>query len=81
MSRMQGLLKLVTVISVFGAWSIAQAQIVVEMQVSDNEDKLKVTTHGTCSVPDNSKGCISASGRVLINFNLKGVYNYDNRKF
>ena len=65
-------LQLVTMLSVVGVFSIAQAQNVVELRVSDNEDELEITTHGTCAGPDNSNGCVSVSGRVLINFNLTG---------
>ena len=70
-SKLQGLLKIVTVLSILGAWSIAQAQIVVDMRVSSNEDELEITTHGSCEGPKNRKGCIGVSGQVLINFLLK----------
>lgn len=70
--KLKNYLPLVTLLSVFGAFSIAQAQIIVDLRVSGDESKLKTMTHGTCQASYNSNGCIGASGRVLINFNLIG---------
>jgi hypothetical protein len=70
--KLKNFLQLVALLSVFGVFSIAQAQVVVDMRVSSSEDKLEVTTQGKCKGPNNRKGCVSASGRILINFLLKG---------
>jgi hypothetical protein len=69
--KLNNILQLVVLLSVFGAFSIAQAQIVVDMRVNDNEDELEITTHGTCDGPGNKKGCIGVAGRPMINFILK----------
>jgi len=73
--KVKKLLQLLTLLSVFGVFSIAQAQIVVNLRVNGAEDKLTTNTHGTCQHPKNQNGCISASGRVLINFQLIGERN------
>jgi hypothetical protein len=65
-------LQLVLTVSAIGFFSIAQAAIVVNMEVSDDEDALNITTHGTCNDANNSRGCITATGRQQINFNLVG---------
>ena len=64
-------LKLATVLGVVGFCSIAQAAIVVNLNVNASENKLTITTHGTC-VANNSNGCIKASGNQPINFSLTG---------
>jgi hypothetical protein len=65
-------LKLATVFGIVGFYSAAQAAIAVNMKVNSNEDKLTVTTNGTCISGANSKGCVKAQGRQPINFNLTG---------
>lgn len=57
-----------------GFSSIAQAQIVVNMQVNDSETGLSVTTPGNCS-GENHPGCVKGQGRQPINFNLTGDRN------
>ena len=63
-------LQLATVLFVAGFCSIAQAQIVVNMKVNSSQNKLTITTHGTCARQPNPAGCVRASGRTQINFNL-----------
>jgi hypothetical protein len=73
--KLKKILQLVALLSVFGVFSIAQAQIVVDLRVSGDEGRLKAMTHGTCAGPGNQRGCVAASGRVLINFVLTGKTN------
>lgn len=72
MTKATRLFQLLAILAVTGFYSAAQAQIVVNMQVSPSEDKLIVTTRGACSRPPNNAGCVRASGRIQINFNLVG---------
>jgi len=72
MKKLKALLQLTTALTVVGFCSLASAQIVVNLEVSPNEDELQITTHGACSRQPNNPGCVRASGQVQINFNLKG---------
>jgi len=54
-----------------GFSSLAQAAVVVNMSVNSSQDKLTITTNGTCT-SGNQNGCVKASGRQPINFNLTG---------
>jgi hypothetical protein len=65
-------LQTVLVLSTIGFFSIAQAAVVINIEVNDDETALDITTHGTCNDSSNSRGCIKASGRQQINFNLVG---------
>jgi hypothetical protein len=54
-------------------WGVsAHAAIVVQMRVNDTDDKLEITTRGSCTSGSNPKGCVKALGRQPINFNLVG---------
>lgn len=57
---------------VTGFYSAAQAQTVVNLEVSPNEDELIITTRGACAQPPNNRGCVRASNRIQINFILAG---------
>ncbi len=72
MINLKVFLQLAAVLSFVGFCSAAQAQIVVNLQVNSNQNKLTITTHGACSRQPNPPGCVRASGRVQINFNLVG---------
>jgi len=63
------LLLLAVVLSVGGFHSIAQAAIVVDLEVNANQQQLDATTHGDCS-QNNTNGCMRVSGNQNINFNL-----------
>ena len=65
-------LKIAGVILLAACCSIAQAQIVVNMKVNASEDKLTITTPGSCTSGANANGCVKAQGRQPINFNLTG---------
>jgi len=71
MSGLKTFLQLAVVLSVVGFHSIAQAQT-VSLEVNDSQDKLIVTSHGNCS-SNNANGCVRASGKIQINFNLKNT--------
>lgn len=54
-------------------WTVsAHAAIVVQMRVSENDDKLEITTLGSCTSGNNTNGCVQAQGAEPINFNLVG---------
>ena len=54
-------------------FSNAHAAIVVNMEVSDDETELNITTHGTCSGTNVPRGCMKVTGKgQQINFNLIG---------
>ena len=72
MTGLKGFLQFATALSVVGFCSVAQAQVVVNLEVNSNQDKLIVTTRGACANQPNMNGCVRASGRVQINFNLTG---------
>jgi hypothetical protein len=72
MTGLKGFLQFATVLSVVGFCSIAQAQVVVNLEVNPNQDKLIVTTRGSCANQPNTNGCVRASGRIQINLNLTG---------
>ena len=63
-------LQLAAVLSVVGFHSIAQAAIVVDLEVNASQDELIATTHGNCS-QNNTNGCVRVSGNQQINFNLR----------
>lgn len=69
--RIKILLRAVTVLSVIGFLSAAQAQLVVDLEVSPNQKKLIATSIGSCARQPNPPGCLRASGKVQINFILK----------
>ena len=71
MNKVGVFLKLTAALGIVGFCSVTQAAIVVNMQVNASESKLTITTQGTCA-SSNSNGCIKASGRQPINFNLTG---------
>jgi len=62
-------LQLAAVLSVVGFHSIAQAAIVVDLEVNASQTKLEATTRGNCS-QNNTNGCVRVSGNQNINFNL-----------
>ena len=70
MTRARVLTRLGWVLFIAGFSSIAQAAIVVNMQVNEDETKLTVTTPGNCTRGANHTGCVKAQGRQPINFNL-----------
>lgn len=70
MNRAGVLSKLTLILFIVGFSSIAQAQIVVNMQVNESETKLTVTTPGNCTRGANHTGCVKGQGRQPINFNL-----------
>ena len=72
MSRFKPIIGSALFVSVLGLSSIAHAAIVVNMEVSDNEDALNITTHGTCGGTNPPRGCMLVSGKQQINFNLIG---------
>ncbi len=71
-ARMTKLIQLLAILVVTGLYSVAEAQIVVKLEVSSNEDRLVITTLGACARSPVNPGCVRASGRVQINFNLVG---------
>ncbi len=64
------LTRLICVLFIAGFSSIAQAALVVNMQVNESETKLTVSTPGNCARGANHTGCIKGQGRQPINFNL-----------
>ena len=70
--RNRAFVKLTGLLLLAGFCSIAHAQIVVNMNVNDNQDKLTITTPGSCSNGANPNGCVKANGRQPVNFNLTG---------
>lgn len=70
MNKAGVLSKLTLVLFVVGVSSVAQAAIVVNMQVNDSETKLTVTTPGNCTQGANHPGCVKGQGQQPINFNL-----------
>lgn len=69
--KLTSLLRVATVLSIVGFLSVAQAQLVVSLDVSPDQEKLIVTSRGACARQPNPPGCLHASGQVQINFNLK----------
>jgi hypothetical protein len=63
---------LVIVMSAFGFWSVAQAQVPVGLKYNSATSKLEVTTRGTCTSAPEEKGCVKANGVTKINFQLNG---------
>jgi hypothetical protein len=63
---------LVIVMSAFGFWSVAQAQVPVGLKYNSATSKLEVTTRGTCTSAPEEKGCVKANGVTRINFQLNG---------
>jgi len=70
-SKLKSLLRVAAVLAATGSISLAQAAIVVNLKVNDDQSKLIPTSQGTC-VKNNTPGCVHASGRVQINFVLPG---------
>jgi hypothetical protein len=70
--KLKNFLQLVILLSVIGAFSIAQAQVVVKLTVNGDGDKLETSYRG-CKGPIDRKGCLAVSSRdgALINFRLK----------
>lgn len=62
----------VMLLAVVGYSTVAQAAIVVNMEVNEAEDALEITTHGTCGGTNPPRGCMLVSGKQQINFNLIG---------
>ena len=71
-TRFRAFLQLAFVVSVTGLCSLAQAAIVVNMEVNQAQDELVITTHGTCSGNNPARGCMKVTGKQQINFNLIG---------
>ena len=70
--KLQSLLRFAVALCAIGTVSLAQAAaIVVNFEVNENQTKLVATTPGNCA-SNNAPGCVRASGRVQINFNLTG---------
>lgn len=70
MNKAGVLSKFTLILFIVGCTSIAQAQIVVNMQVNESETKLTVTTPGNCARGANHTGCVKGQGQQPINFNL-----------
>ncbi len=71
-SKLKIVLRLAVLLAAVGFYSMAQsAAVSVNLSVNDDEDKLKITTPGSC-VSGNSKGCIKASKRTPVTFKLTG---------
>lgn len=72
-NRTKNSLRTAVLLALVFAFSIAHAQVVVQLRVNDNEDKLIINTPGNCKKQPNPPGCISATrGASHINFNLVG---------
>lgn len=72
-TRLKVIVHLAIVFLIVGFCSMAQAAIVVNMNVSDTEDELVITTHGTCQGTNVPNGCMAVTGgKQQINFNLVG---------
>ncbi|NOR20520.1 MAG: hypothetical protein GQ538_10590 [Xanthomonadales bacterium] len=69
-TNLKGVLQLMLLLFAVGFYTAAQAQTVVNLSV--NGSKLVISTPGSCSSGTNNPGCIKASGRNPINFNLVG---------
>ena len=68
-SGLKTFLQLAAVLSVVGFHAIAQAAMVVDLEVNAGQTNLEATTHGNCS-ENNTNGCLRVSGNQNINFNL-----------
>ena len=68
-NRLKTFLLMAVVLSVAGFHSVAQAAIVVNLEVNASQDQLVATTRGNCS-QNNTHGCIQMSGNQVINFNM-----------
>lgn len=62
--------QLLAILAAIGFCSVAQAQIVVNLQVNGN--KLTATSAGSCAKQPNPPGCTRISGRTNINFKMPG---------
>lgn len=80
-NQVRAFLQLAIVLLVAGFSSIAQAATVVQLSVNSNQDALDVTTRGQCANEPNNDGCVRASGRMNINFNLKNARCDDGSKW
>jgi hypothetical protein len=71
-SKFGSLICVAALFSAYGSIALAQTgAIVVNFNVNDDQSKLIATTPGNCA-ENNTPGCVRASGRVQINFNLTG---------
>ena len=75
-TKLKAFLRLASVLSIAGFCSLAQAAIVVNMEVGEDQEgneKLIITTHGTCSGNNPERGCMKVTGKdQQMNFNLIG---------
>lgn len=72
MYKLKAFLQLALVLSVTGVCSLAQAAIIVNMEVNEAQDEMIITTHGTCTGDNPARGCMKVTGKQQINFNLIG---------
>ena len=70
--KSRGFARWVTVLVVTLVTTSLQASVTVQMRVNDTDDKLEITTRGSCTSGSNPNGCVKAVGRQPINFNLVG---------
>ena len=71
-TRLRTFLQLAFGLAIAGFFSLAQAAIVVNMEVNEAQDDLIIRTHGTCTGDNPARGCMKVTGKQQINFNLIG---------
>ena len=70
-SKLKGFLQLAIMFLVLGFYSAAHA-VPIHLNVSEDGNKLEITTPGNCTTGTNNNGCIKANGRTPVIYQIVG---------